>query len=117
MFQVAENVAADQYCVAYVQFCKTNQVVLTNCMKTCRVCNCLPCSNHIDISVNQRNNFGNNIDSNVGDNTETISNHWNQNIAINIGNDSGTISNNQCNIISWYVNLSSNNIGGNKGEN
>ena len=36
----------------------------------------LPRSNHIDISVNPTNNFGNNIDSNYGDNTESISNHW-----------------------------------------
>lgn len=37
-----QNVANDEYCVAFARYCRTNQVVLTNCMKTCRVCNCCP---------------------------------------------------------------------------
>ncbi|XP_029192847.2 uncharacterized protein LOC114959111 [Acropora millepora] len=36
------NLLTDQYCVAFTQYCNTSQVVLTNCMKTCRVCNCCP---------------------------------------------------------------------------
>lgn len=36
------NLLTDQYCVAFTRYCNTSQVVLTNCMKTCRVCNCCP---------------------------------------------------------------------------